>query len=49
MTELLTAPTSVRLASRPTHAGTIDDFELYDARRVLRLLTSRLGREALPA
>jgi hypothetical protein len=48
MTDQLTAPSSaVRLASGPTPAGTIDDFELFYARRVLRLLKSRLGREAL--
>ncbi|MET9535461.1 MULTISPECIES: hypothetical protein [unclassified Streptomyces] len=40
-------PVSVTLESGPTGAGSIDDFELFYARRVLDRFRTRLGRQGL--
>lgn len=40
-------PVTVTLASGPTGAGTIDDFELFYARRGLDRFRARLGRQGL--
>lgn len=40
-------PRGVTLVSGPTNAGTIDDFELFYARRVLGRLKTLLGRQGL--
>ncbi|MFJ8748768.1 hypothetical protein ACIREO_05435 [Streptomyces sp. NPDC102441] len=40
-------PVDVTLVSGPSGAGSIDDFELFYARRALRLFKARLGREKL--
>lgn len=37
----------VQLVSGPTGSGNIDEFELFYARRALKLLKARLGREGL--
>lgn len=48
MTDNLTSPpVTVALTSGPTGAGSIDDFELFYARRALDRFRSRLGREGL--
>ncbi|MFG2205578.1 hypothetical protein [Streptomyces sp. NPDC048638] len=40
-------PVAVTLVSGPTGTGTIDDFELFYARRALDRLRTRLGRQGL--
>lgn len=40
-------PVTVTLASGPAGPGSIDDFELFYARRVLSRLRTRLGRQGL--
>lgn len=46
-THLSPPPVTVTLASGPTGTGSIDDFELFYARRALRLLRTRLGRQGM--
>ncbi|MEU3513366.1 hypothetical protein ABZ733_37115 [Streptomyces longwoodensis] len=41
------ASTTVRLVAGPTDAGSIDDFELFYARRALGRFRARLGRQGL--
>lgn len=48
MTDKQTSPAvTVTLESGPAGAGSIDDFELFSARRALDRLRTRLGREGL--
>lgn len=47
MTDKQTSPVTVTLESGPVGAGSIDDFELFYARRALDRFRTKLGRQGL--